>query len=128
MKNKKNIIAMLILLFISIICAISFYYIKNSNKDGSIANIYLDGKLYKSIDLSEVKESYEIEINDDKDHANIIKVEPNGISIVEADCPDKVCINTGVIRDGSLPIICLPNKVVIKIESNEKDKFDGKTF
>lgn len=126
MKNKKNIIAILILLFIIIICAISFSYIKNRNKDGSIANIYLDGNLYKSIDLSEVKESYEIEINND--HTNIIKVESNGISIVEADCPDKVCINTGVIRNGSLPIICLPNKVVIKIENNEKDEFDGKTF
>lgn len=127
MKNKKNIIAILILLFIIIICAISFSYIKNSNKDGSIANIYIDGDLYKSVDLSEVKENYEIEIDSDN-HTNVIKVEPNGISIVDADCPDKICISSGVIRDGSIPIICLPNKVVIKIESNEKDEFDSKTF
>ena len=128
MKNKKNIIAIIILLLIIIACSIAWFYINNTTNNGTLANIYVDGELYKSIDLSEVNESYEIEIDDEHGYTNIIKVEPKGISIIEANCPDQICINTGVIKDGSLPIVCLPNKVVIKIESIEKDEFDSKTF
>lgn len=32
--------------------------------------------------------------------------------MLEADCPDHTCINSGWLED--LPIVCLPNKLVIE--------------
>ena len=42
-----------------------------------------------------------------------------------ADCPDQVCVNhRAVERDGE-SIICLPNKVVVSVESSEANELDG---
>ena len=48
-------------------------------------------------------------------------VEKGQISMLEADCPDKVCVKQGAISDGARPIICLPNNVLIKLTDDEND-------
>ncbi|WP_261291663.1 NusG domain II-containing protein [Paraclostridium sordellii] len=90
------------------------------------ANIYKNGKLVKSIKLKDIKDDYEIKIGDDK-HFNIIKVSRGGIKIVKSNCPDKVCMKTGEIHDSLLPIACLPNNLIIKIEGAKYDEFDTKS-
>ena len=37
------------------------------------------------------------------------------IRIAEADCPDQVCVNQGWISNGTVPIICLPHRLMIEI-------------
>ncbi len=86
---------------------------------GTIANIYLDGTYIRSVDLSAVTESYEFTVESERG-MNVIKVENGRISVVEADCPDKVCIHTGSISDSAAPICCLPHKLVIRIEKDKK--------
>ncbi len=86
---------------------------------GSIANIYLDGACIRSVDLSSVTESYEFTVSSDNG-MNVIRVEYGKISVIDADCPDKVCIHTGAISDSAAPICCLPHKLVIRIEKEKK--------
>ena len=40
-----------------------------------------------------------------------------------ADCPDKLCVKTGKIKDNSHDIICLPNKV--RVEVTKKSAIDA---
>ena len=89
-----------------------------------------NNEVIKTIDLSKVKESYEFEVKGDNEESNTIKVENTGVSIISASCKDKICIHTGKIKDSSLPIVCLPNKLIIKFESTKEseDNIDGKTF
>ena len=49
-----------------------------------------------------------------------------GVEIIEASCPDKVCIHQGFITKASESIVCLPNKVHIKIttEDNHESEED----
>jgi hypothetical protein len=36
-----------------------------------------------------------------------------------ANCPDQTCVKQGVIKDGTVPIVCLPHKVIVRIEGGE---------
>lgn len=95
--------------FLAVILALMFII---SQRDGKIAKIYCDGELIEAIDLSKAEESYTVDINGH----NKALVENGKISMCYADCPDKLCIKMGSIADGSRDIVCLPNKIIIKIE------------
>lgn len=84
---------------------------------GTVANVYLNGECIRSIDLSTVTEDYTFTVEGDA-CTNVVEVAPGKIRVQSADCPDQVCVNTGWITDSSTPIVCLPNKLVIRIESD----------
>ncbi|MGO0916151.1 NusG domain II-containing protein, partial [Clostridioides difficile] len=42
------------------------------------------------------------------------KIHDKGVEIVDASCPDKVCVHTGFINKPSQSIVCIPNRVSIK--------------
>ena len=47
---------------------------------------------------------------------NTVLVEPGRIRVERADCPDQICVHQGDISDGSQPIVCLPNRLIIQIQ------------
>ena len=113
--NKKDIILILILLLIA---GILFLFIKQEK--GNIANVYYDGELVLKIDLSKNKE-YDVKGYNGNIH---IKVKNNYLSVTDEISPRHLCQNTKIHNIGE-SIICLPNKVVIKIENNELDEVVG---
>lgn len=44
-----------------------------------------------------------------------------GIAFVDSDCPDKVCVHTGVLKSPNSMAACLPNHLVLVIESIDTD-------
>lgn len=127
-RTKKICIAAAVLLLAAGIAGSLFIYLKKDS-DACIANIYQDGTLIRSIDLSKVNESYTFTIDGDNGASNTIEVRPGEIAVVAASCPDKVCVNMGFIKNKALPITCLPNKLVIKIEaSGLSDDLDGISY
>ncbi len=48
----------------------------------------------------------------------MIRVEPGRIAVTAADCPDKVCVDAGWRSDSASPIVCLPHRLVIRIEKD----------
>ena len=73
------------------------------------------GEIISEIDLTSVTEPYTIRIDGENDAYNIIEVRPGSIGVIEASCPDHICIQMGFIEDPFLPVTCLPNEVVIQI-------------
>ena len=108
MKVSRNILFAAVFALLVFVC---FFAI--SRKSGKTANTYCDGVLYESIDLEKVEDGYTVKIGEH----NTILVENGQIRMYEADCPDKLCIKQGAISDARYPIVCLPNKVVIRIEA-----------
>ncbi len=78
-----------------------------------------DGQILYTLDLS--KESDRTITVEYEGRKNVIEIKEGRIHMLEADCPDHTCINTGWLED--LPIVCLPNKLVI--EFVYKDSADG---
>ena len=107
MKKRKSIILIGIFAFLVILC-----FVIISCNSGKTANIYLDGVLVEKIDLSKVSQERIIQIG----KHNTVVVRKDSICMYDADCPDKLCIKQGEISNGAYPIVCLPNKVVIRIE------------
>lgn len=81
-------------------------------RHGSTAEIYSDGELIRTVRLDETDEPYVININGH----NSVLVEKRSISMCYADCPDKLCMKTGSISDGKKAIVCLPNKIIVRID------------
>ncbi|MCI8331250.1 MAG: NusG domain II-containing protein [Clostridiales bacterium] len=92
-------------------------FVFKGKANGAMANIYQNGECIYSIDLSAVKEEYELTVSGDGGY-NVIHIKPGAICIADADCPDGICIQEGWLTDGIAPIVCLPHKLVIQIENS----------
>jgi hypothetical protein len=89
----------------------------------SYAYIYQNNMLTETVNVVAVSEPFNIEVrNDDNGSVNVIAVEHKRIRMLAADCPDGICVRQGWINSGAIPIVCLPNRIVIKFKSgNEAD-------
>lgn len=97
--------------------------LRDGDTDAPTARILRDGVLLEEIDLNQVEESYTLTFEDERG-TNTVLVEPGRICILEADCPDQVCVNQGFISDGTVPIVCLPHRLLVEIVGAEGD-LDG---
>ena len=91
---------------------------------GNTVSVSHDGKVIKRINLDTVTSPYEFTVTGERG-SNTVRVESGRICVVDASCPDHVCVNTGWISDGAIPIVCLPNKLVIQVDSATDARLDG---
>lgn len=117
--DKKNKIWIGILLTVCLVCVLSFYLVSQLST-GTVAVVRLDGEEIARIDLSKVSEAYEIPVESEYGF-NRILVSPGGIAVIEADCPDGVCVRQGEIHQGGVPILCMPHRLSITIEGSGID-------
>jgi len=57
---------------------------------------------------------------------NTVEVEAGRVRVSQADCPDQICVRQGWISDGTVPIVCLPNQLIVQIEGGGK-RLDAQT-
>jgi hypothetical protein len=82
------------------------------------AEIYIGDELIDTVSLDADRE---FEVSRDGSY-NLIEVSGGRIRVAEADCPDKTCVHTGAKgRAGDL-IVCLPNRLQIKIKGGSADE------
>jgi hypothetical protein len=110
MKKVSNRALAIIFGALLVISIAWFAVMRLAPQEKLIAEISMDGKLLYTIDLNKVTQSYTINLPH-----NTVLVEHGKISMHDADCPDKLCIKQGPISNGTFPIVCLPNKVIIRI-------------
>ncbi len=111
-KNDIIFIAALILVLVIIGGCILLF-----RKEGSTVKVTVDGQLFGTYSLEQDRI---VEIKTERGH-NILVIENGTAYIKEASCPDGVCSSHRPIRFSGSSIICLPNKVVVSIEGDEKD-------
>lgn len=90
------------------------------------ASITLDGEEVYSVDLSIVTKTTTFTIGD-ADNWNLIQVSPDGIGVIESNCPDQVCVKQGIHAHGPEPIVCLPHKLSIRFSADNPDDLDAVT-
>lgn len=107
------------LLIILLILAVSgggALWIGSRHQDSHIAEVLLDDQLIRRIDLDAVKQPYTFRVDCGHGAYNDIRVTPGAIAIVKANCPDQICVHQGPIHDGVTPIVCLPHRLLIRID------------
>ena len=96
-----------------------FLWGQGQKKEGPVAQIIQDGQVIREIVLGNVKEAERFTVTDAAGHYNIIAVEPGRICILEADCPDRLCVKQGWLSQGITPLVCLPHKLMIQLVEGE---------
>ena len=113
--NKQTKILTGVLIAVVLLSTGVLVWRKLNPQSAQIVKITQKGQVLQEIDLTQVKEPYSFVIEGESGALNTVQVEPGRICISEASCPDQVCVHQGWISDGSEPIVCLPNQVIIQI-------------
>lgn len=117
MRNNKYIKDVLIFLAIIVFIILSIIL---TTRDGNAnyVQVIKEGKIILEKPLKK-DDSYDIDSHND------LVIENGQVYMKDADCPDKLCVKQGKINKDGQSIICLPNKVVVKIISNEQNQVDA---
>ncbi len=122
---KRGDIALIVLLVVAVAWfTIPLFTDDKTASEGAYAKIMVDGEHYDTIALTDEVQQIEIQT---KRGLNILRVSHGGIEMIEADCPDQLCLTFGHIHRGNETIVCLPNRVFVEIidDSDEGEGLDA---
>lgn len=134
MDNKWNykITAVLISAILCLVLGVSLaaIFLPAVHDAGYIADIYQDGRLLAAIPLDRanmdgVDTPCRFTVTGENGCVNELEIRSGSIGMVSADCPDKLCVHQGFIDRPGLPIVCLPNKLVIQLRRVDSEEIDG---
>ena len=56
---------------------------------------------------------------------NVCEIRDGQVRMIEADCPDQLCVHQKAISRTGESIICLPNQVVVSVQGSKESELDG---
>lgn len=121
--RRALLLSALVLVFCLLACLTIYFRLKEP-ANGLTAYIYQDGQLIETIDLHAVTTPYTFTIPAPDGGSNTVEVRPDAIGIIDADCPDKLCVSTGFVNSTLLPIVCLPHRLVIELKTSNQSQPD----
>ena len=111
---KKN--DLLLIGALLILCGIgAVFFFTHTDKEMRHAVITQDNVQLYDIPLTGHTGTEDIVIADGHG-ANTIRIEDESIAVVDADCPDLVCVKTGKASKRGDVIACLPHKLLIEVK------------
>lgn len=127
LKDKKMIILSLAILAILLASASALWLQAHSDPEDGLettgtktALLYQNGQLIRRIPLTKGADNT-FTIESDGGGSNTIQVADGKIGIIDADCPDKLCVKMGMVSSAAYPISCLPHRLVIQIEDDKEE-------
>lgn len=118
--KKRDLYLIVLLLALG---TVAFCFQMMTAKDGEQVIITVSGKNYKELSLNK---NTEIVIKT-KDHSmNKVQIQDGVVRMIEATCPDQICVKHMPIHKTGEMIVCLPNEIVVEIKSNMgKEEIDS---
>ena len=55
------------------------------------------------------------------DYYNVVEISGGTVSVTEASCKNQVCVKHGAISRSGESIVCLPNRLVVRIENGAEE-------
>lgn len=106
----------------------SMFYISGLAIDGSSAKVIVqvDGIQVAKYHLNMDKQpkTYDFKFGE---HIGVLQMQDGRVRMLPMNldiCPGKVCSDTGWIQESYQMIVCLPNKIMVTIESMEENDID----
>ncbi len=114
-----------VLIIFFILIAIVFNFVLSNILKEEVVNgkviVYYKNDVYKEFPL---EENIEYTVTTDNG-INTFKILDNKVKMIDANCKDKICLYEREIEYNNETIICLPNNILIKIESDEESSIDS---
>ena len=114
---KADILAIAMVAALAILVSIIFWTSVGS-EEGSMVMIYQEGKLIQELSLEK-----DIEFVIEGDYENVVTVKDGKAAITKSDCPGTDCVHSGWIHEAGRSIVCLPNRVELRIEGASEVDF-----
>ena len=112
-KQQNTLLLVLVLLAVLAVFLVRRQLLR---QEGTRAVVQAVGQADVEVDLSEDQEFW---VGGPETGRNLIRVEDGAVRVAQADCPDKICVHTGPIRQAGEIIACLPNGVIVYIQERE---------
>lgn len=111
---RKADVLLILLMALIPVCMLAYNMVSAMKYSGPSLSILRDGEMYGTYPLSEDRT---IEIGD----TNICEIRDGSVRMIHANCPDQICVHSAAIgRLGGI-IVCLPNKIILRIEDAEEN-------
>ena len=112
--NKKRLADLGIIFGLLILAGVLFFLYFNKGEEGAGVIVRVDGVEMASYSLSD---SGKYELNGG---TNILVIEDGVAYMLEADCPDHICVSQGKVRYAGQCITCLPNKLTVTVYGTDE--------
>ena len=116
--GKGDAVVIFVCIMLAAFIGVLFARTTGTDKGETVA-IYQDGSKIQEITLHE-----NTEILIENSYTNRVMVKDEKVAIVESDCPGMDCVHSGWISGKGRSIVCLPNRVEIRIEGEMESEVD----
>ena len=110
-----------VIIFVTLLAVlIGGLFLMRTGKDkGKTVVVYREGEKIQELSLYE-----EREILIENSYTNKLMIKNGKVAIVESDCPGMDCVHSGWIKGKGRSLVCLPNRVEIRIEGEAEPEVD----
>ena len=112
--NKKRLADIAIIAGLLLLAAVLFFLYFSKGEEGAGVIVRVDGVEIARYSLSD---SGRYELNGG---TNILVIEDGSAYMLEADCPDHICVSQGKVRYTGQCITCLPNKLTVTVYGTDQ--------
>lgn len=118
-KNITWLLVSIILLIAFIMYVLPKFFVETDNQ----IIVLVDGRKHGIYSLQHTQE-----IKIETEHGyNVLVIENGQAFVAEADCDNQVCVHTQPVSERGGQIICLPHRVVIRLDSAKESEIDAVT-
>ncbi|MBC8535096.1 NusG domain II-containing protein [Feifania hominis] len=121
MKLKIKLADILIIVAVLSLAGALFFLPRLWQRPGGEAVVEVGGEVVERIALD--GPDGEIEVSAGELHF-VLERRGGAVAMREIDCPDRVCMRTGFVRDTGESIVCLPNRVIVRVEGARVGEVD----
>lgn len=98
----------------------------NTRPQGGVAVVEVDGEEVARRELARLTEPELLPVTGKNGIALTVEFSPSGARVVEASCPDRTCLRTGLLTQAGESAVCLPGRVVLRLDG--KASADAETY
>lgn len=119
-QKKKRRADLLLLAALLLLSGALFLWQRSARTGGNTAAVYADGELLAAYPLDR---DARVPIDTAAGH-NLLVIENGAADMIEADCPDRICVGMHPIRYVGETIVCLPHRLLVQIEGPGEREVD----
>ena len=112
--QKGDLLAVALTLLLA--AAVFTLFLPRDSAEVAVAEVYLDGALIRQLPLDTPTE-FEVVGH----YRNTVTVRDGKVGITASDCPGEDCVHSGAINAAGRSIVCLPNRLEIRVVSGDND-------
>lgn len=113
--KKADFTVIAVVLAVVGVLAFFLYYVNGDS--GKYVQIESNGQIVETLSLDE---DFEKQYSFDGG-TNTVHIENGKVTVTQADCPDKICVNHMPVHRTGESIVCLPNKFVVTVVDDGED-------